>query len=186
MNAAYTIMIEQGWAAVRMTAVAAAVGVSRQTLYKEFGSKQEIGEALVIREAEQFIAGVTLHLQRHEELSGAIEAAIRFTFEHGAANPLLLAILAGSHEDGDSLLPLVTTDAQPLIAMAGQVLSEYIARRAPGLETEDVVATADALARLTVSHLLQPLDDPELTVRRLTRLAHRNLGLENVHRTPAG
>jgi AcrR family transcriptional regulator len=186
MNAAYRIMIEQDWAAVRMTAIAAAVGVSRQTLYKEFRSKQEIGEALVIREAEQFIGGVTRHLQPHDEVSAAIEAVIRFTFEHGAANPLLLAILAGTRGGGDTLLPLVTTDAQPLIAMAGQVLGEHITRRAPWLEVEDAVATADALARLTVSHLLQPLDDPEITIRRLTRLARRNLGLERARRTPSG
>jgi AcrR family transcriptional regulator len=181
MDAAYRIMLEQGWPAVRMTAIAAAVGISRQTLYKEFGSKQEVGEALLIREAERFITGIASDLDRYDDVPGAIEAAIRYTFQHAAANPLLTAILSGAHEGGDSLLPLVTIDAEPLITLAARVLAEHITHRDRNLDTEDVAATADALARLTVSHLLRPVGDRETTVRRLSRLACRNLGLEPGH-----
>ncbi|MGQ5228634.1 helix-turn-helix domain-containing protein, partial [Streptomyces sp. yara] len=38
------------WSAVRMVDVAAAAGVSRQTLYNEFGSKDGLARALVRRE----------------------------------------------------------------------------------------------------------------------------------------
>lgn len=54
LDAAYHVLAEEGWSAVRMTSLAAAVGVSRQTLYKEFASKEDIGRALVLREAERF------------------------------------------------------------------------------------------------------------------------------------
>jgi AcrR family transcriptional regulator len=178
MDAAFHLMIEHGWAAVRMTAIAAAVGISRQTLYKEFSSKEQIGEALLLREAERFIDGVAHHVQPHHQVIPAIQAAIGFALDEAATNPLLRAILTTTREGSpDTLLPLITTDSQPLIGLAGQVLRQHITTRAPGLDPEDIAATADALVRLTVSHLMLPLEDTGTTVRRLTRLAERNLGL---------
>jgi len=52
-----------GWAGVRMGAVAHAVGVSRQRLHAEFGTKDALGQVLVLRETERFLTGVvgTLH-----------------------------------------------------------------------------------------------------------------------------
>ena len=41
-----------------MVDVAAAAGVSRQTLYNEFGSKEGLARALVRREADGYLAGV--------------------------------------------------------------------------------------------------------------------------------
>jgi hypothetical protein len=76
------------------------------------------------------------------------------------------------------MLPLMTVDSEPLMVLAGQVMREYITSRAPELDIEDVRITADAVVRLLVSHLLLPLDDQETTVRRLTRLAARGLGLD--------
>jgi AcrR family transcriptional regulator len=35
-----------GWSCARMTALAGRVGVSRPTVYKEFGSRDEVGRAL--------------------------------------------------------------------------------------------------------------------------------------------
>ena len=42
----------KSWADVTMADVATAAGVSRQTLYNEFGSRQKLAEALVVREIE--------------------------------------------------------------------------------------------------------------------------------------
>lgn len=174
LDAAYRLLVDRGWAAVTMTAIAAEVGVSRQTLYKEFSSKDEIGQALLNREAARFLDGVADRLATHDDPVAAIEAAVRYGLTEGSANPLLRAVLSGDH-GGDTLLGLLTANSQPLITLAGQVLQEHITARAPHLDEEDVTATADALVRLTASHLLQPLDPIETTVARLTRLARRSL-----------
>ena len=47
-----------------MVEVAAAAGVSRQTLYNEFGSKDGLARALVRREADGYLAGVERALPR--------------------------------------------------------------------------------------------------------------------------
>ena len=59
LDAAYGMTVTGGWSCARMTALADRVGVSRQTVYKEFGSRDEVGRALVLREAARLVEGMT-------------------------------------------------------------------------------------------------------------------------------
>src|SRR4051812_49497585 len=47
-----------GWQAITMAKLADRVGVSRQTVYNEIGSKQQLAEAMIMRELEIFLRGV--------------------------------------------------------------------------------------------------------------------------------
>ncbi|MCS0634374.1 TetR/AcrR family transcriptional regulator [Streptomyces sp. LP05-1] len=58
LDAALTALAVRPWPAVRMVEIAAAAGVSRQTLYNEFGSKEGLARALVVREADAWLHGV--------------------------------------------------------------------------------------------------------------------------------
>jgi AcrR family transcriptional regulator len=57
LEAAHTAVGAQPWAGVRMVDVANAAGVSRQTLYNEFGTKEGLGAALVGRLVDGFVEG---------------------------------------------------------------------------------------------------------------------------------
>lgn len=57
LEAAHAAVRAQPWTGVRMVDVAASAGVSRQTLYNEFGSKEGLGAALVDRLVENFLDG---------------------------------------------------------------------------------------------------------------------------------
>ncbi|MGW7515762.1 TetR/AcrR family transcriptional regulator [Streptomyces sp. NPDC054796] len=57
LEAAHEAVGAQPWTGVRMVDVAASAGVSRQTLYNEFGSKEGLGAALVDRLVEGFLDG---------------------------------------------------------------------------------------------------------------------------------
>ena len=46
---------QRTWSEMTMSDIAAAAGVSRQTLYKEFGNRNEFGLAFVIHEGERFL-----------------------------------------------------------------------------------------------------------------------------------
>src|SRR3954453_6531898 len=84
------LVLERGWDAVRMADVAAQAGVSRPTLYDEFGSKQGLAEALAISEAETFLRGISAVLaDAPADPAAAISTATRYTFEQAARNPLL-------------------------------------------------------------------------------------------------
>ncbi|GAB2833087.1 TetR/AcrR family transcriptional regulator [Actinocorallia aurea] len=176
MDAAYAVIVGAGWGAVRMTAIAQAVGVSRQTLYKEFADKEEIGRALVLRETARFIDGFTAQTADVRDIPALIGAAVRFGFEHGSSHRMLVAILA-EPPGNDSLLPFVTTDGGALVAEAAEVLAAPILTLAPHLDPGDVTETCDALIRLMVSHLLQPSGDAEAAAAGIVRIALRGLGL---------
>ncbi|TXC90409.1 helix-turn-helix domain-containing protein [Streptomyces sp. ISID311] len=118
LDAAYTALTERPWAAVRMVEVAAAAGVSRQTLYNEFGSKEGLARALVRRETDHYLAGVARALSRGAPAAGAradaaapIVAAAAWTVRTARANPLVRAALTGCW--GDRLPPAPTGSAAP-------------------------------------------------------------------------
>ena len=51
------LTVERGWQQVRFIEVADEVGVSRPTMYSEFGNKAGLGEALVLAETTDFMTG---------------------------------------------------------------------------------------------------------------------------------
>lgn len=176
LDAAHRLVVGHGWDLVRVGQVATAVGVSRPTLYKEFGSKQGLGEALVLRETERFLDGVSQELARHDsDVAAGISAAVRYTLDRAGDDPLLHAVLTSSRDGGDSLLPLLTTRSAPVLDAASAALHAWLDSGFPQLDADVVADAVDTVVRLTVSHLVLPVGDPEQTVSRLTRIALRCL-----------
>jgi AcrR family transcriptional regulator len=177
LDAAYDLVVARGWSAARMADIAAAVGLSRQTLYNEFGSKDGLAEAVALRETERFLTGITGELDRHDDLQTAVEAAALFTFTQVSDNPLLKAVLTATDEDGlhADLLPLVTTRSAPLLLASRTVLAEHLSRHWPEFDAADVTAAAEIAWRLVISHLVVPTDPPDAVAARLGRLVTRFL-----------
>lgn len=186
LDAAQAMLVEHGWEHVTVSAVAAAIGVSRPTFYKEFANKQALGEALVRRETDRFLAGVAAVLEEHRGQAphAAISAAVHFTLDEASRDPLLHAVLTSTRGGDDSLLPLLTTRSGPLLEAATQALSGWFLEQLPQLPPDDVAEGVDAVVRLVVSHLVLPAGPPEQTAGRLARVATRYLGVEPPPRAP--
>ena len=175
LDAAYDILVARGWGAARMADVAAQAGVSRQTLYNAYGSKDGLARAVLLRETARYLDGVAELLARHAgETERAVEAAVLFTLTEVGDNPLLKAVLTASRDD--DLLPLVTTRSDWLLVAARVVVADALRAHWPDLSAADVELVAESTVRLTVSHLVTPTEPPELTARRLARLVARFLG----------
>ncbi|MEV7995922.1 TetR/AcrR family transcriptional regulator [Streptomyces sp. NPDC086077] len=110
LDAAYTALARRPWAAVRMVDVAAAAGVSRQTLYNEFGSKEGLARALVRREADGYLAGVERALVTHGDARDRLTAAAEWTTSAARDNALVRALLTGCWSER---LPSPTLSAVP-------------------------------------------------------------------------
>ncbi|WP_240497458.1 TetR/AcrR family transcriptional regulator [Streptomyces hirsutus] len=95
LDAAYAALACRPWSAVRMVDVAAAAGVSRQTLYNEFGSKEGLARALVRREADGYLAGVDRALTVHDDPRDRLAAAAEWTAAAARRNALVRALLTG-------------------------------------------------------------------------------------------
>ncbi|MEV5429951.1 TetR/AcrR family transcriptional regulator [Streptomyces sp. NPDC052701] len=95
LDAAYTALARRPWSAVRMVDVAAAAGVSRQTLYNEFGSKDGLARALVRREADGCLAGVERVLAGHGDPRERLTATAEWLASTARENALVRAMLTG-------------------------------------------------------------------------------------------
>jgi AcrR family transcriptional regulator len=177
LDAAREIVIAGDWGRTRMSDVAARAGVSRQTLYNEFGSKDGLAVALSSAQTEWFLARTQEELDRHpDDPIAGIRAAVSFTLEAGADDPLLKAALSGARGSNE-LLPLLTTRAEPLLTASRRQLTAYLNEHWPELPHRDVSLVADSLIRLTVSHLVLPLAPSETVAEQLAELAARALHL---------
>jgi AcrR family transcriptional regulator len=174
LDATATLIIERGFRRVRMRDVADAVGVSRQTVYNEFGDKWGLAQALALRENERYLDAVDDALSRHEDLYSAVAAAVAYTLVTAADDPLRKAMLTG--EGSEDLLPLMTTRAQPVLFAAKERIVARTMRQWPRLHETEVAELADAVVRLTMSHVLLPTDAPDIVAARLARLVSRYLG----------
>jgi AcrR family transcriptional regulator len=182
--AAAELTTESGWASVTMGKVAARAGFSRQTVYNELGSKPALGQAMVLRELERFLAAVEEELDSYDDLVAAIRSAAERILRMARANPLLDAVLASAHgvtrgERGsdNELLPFLTTDAAPLISAAAAVIAERLPERFPdtGLDEHEAEIAIDSVVRLVLSHVMQPADDPERTADAIAWIVARVL-----------
>ncbi|MFF4018178.1 TetR/AcrR family transcriptional regulator [Streptomyces sp. NPDC001843] len=95
LDAAYTALARRPWSAVRMVDVAAAAGVSRQTLYNEFGSKEGLARALVRREADGYLAGVERTLAAYAAPGDRLTATAEWMMSAARENALVRAMLTG-------------------------------------------------------------------------------------------
>ena len=159
LDAAYDAALAGDWEHVRMGDVARTAGVSRQTLYYEFGSKDALAEALSLREAARWMAGADAAIVGHDGTpSEAVAAGTVWTLEEAARNPLLKAVLT---DDVGGLLPYLTTRAESLQTAARDHCAEHLTSHWPQIPPERVLLVADTVTRLQFSHLLLPGGRPD-------------------------
>ncbi|MDP7703347.1 MULTISPECIES: TetR family transcriptional regulator [unclassified Mycobacterium] len=177
LDAARDVVLDRGWSAVRMGAIATAIGVSRASVHAEFGTKDDLGQALVLREVRIFFEEMSNRLaQRPGDLPGAIGDAVSYMLDETRDNPLLQTILTRAPVDGDtSLLPLVTTRGEPLIADAVAILSTWLTDQWPELPASDVDLMAESVVRTGLSHILTQTEPKDDVARNLALLACRCL-----------
>jgi len=178
LDAAYDAALAGDWDRVRMIDVARAAGVSRQTLYYEFGSKDALGEAVALREAARWIAGAEAAVVGHEgSPAEAVAAGTQWTLEEAARNPLLKAVLTDDGSDGGGgLLPFITTRAEHLQQAAREHCAEHLSSHWPEIPADRVRLAADTVTRLQFSHLLLPGGRPEEIAADIALLVESLLG----------
>jgi AcrR family transcriptional regulator len=174
LEGAYELVTAAGWDKLRMTHIATTAGVSRQTVYTEFGTKDAIGQALVLREVERFLLGIQEQLDAHrDDPQDAVEAAVRFTLNTAADNPLLKSILTSSRGGEDDLIAHLTTRSEPLLDTAAAMLDGYAAEAWPHIDAESRDLAMETVVRLAVSHIVQPIAPAHATAARLARILAR-------------
>ncbi|GAB3172562.1 TetR family transcriptional regulator [Micromonospora palomenae] len=172
VDAARAQTVASGWDGVRMGGVAAAAGVSRQTVYNEFGSKAGLAEALARREVDRFVADVRAALREHgADVRTGAYAAIWHTLTEAAGNPLIKAILTSARGGSDALLPYLTTRAELVLTEASGALLDWAGDHLPAADPAALAFAADTVVRLVVSHIVLPRAPIDQTASSLADLA---------------
>jgi AcrR family transcriptional regulator len=168
IDAAIETTSQDGWSAVTMGGLAEQVGVSRQTVYNEVGSKPALAEAVVAHELAGFLSLVDTAFEAHpDDPAAAVEEASREVLERARTNDLLRAIVTATHGSDSELLPLLTTNSTALIDAATSIVSGRLAIAAPWLSAQRVALVADMIVRTVLSHVMQPSGSPKQTASRI-------------------
>jgi AcrR family transcriptional regulator len=176
VDAAVRLTSETGWAHVTMARLADEVGVSRQTVYNEIGSKAGLAEAMILRELERFLGVVTVAFDEHPtDLVDAIRAAATSVLGLAQDNRLLHAVVSATHGADTELLPLLTTHAESLLAAAKLVIAERLTPYDVALGDERLDAAIDMVVRVVLSHVMQPSGTPAATADDIAWIAGRVL-----------
>ncbi len=176
VDAAVGLTSEVGWSRVTMARLADVVGVSRQTVYNEIGTKSGLAEAMILGELDRFLGVVSVSFDAHpDDLVGAIRSASQQVLELAQGNPLLHAVVSATHGADTELLPLLTTHADSLLVVAKGVIAERIAPYDLDLGVARLDAAIDMVVRVVLSHVMQPSGSPEDTARDIAWIAQRVL-----------
>jgi len=145
----------KSWAAVTMADVARAAGVSRQTLYKEFGSRAELAQAYVLRETDRFASAVEGAVTANvDDPSAALAAAFDVFLAAAEDDPLVRAVVSG--DGGDELLALVTVQGLPVLERGTERLAAFLRRGWPTLAADDALLLSETVVRLGISYATLP------------------------------
>nr|WP_225957847.1 TetR family transcriptional regulator [Amycolatopsis lexingtonensis] len=154
LDAAAEMLPDRGHAGLRMADVAARAGVSRQTVYNEFGNKAALTQAVALRTAAEFLDGIRQRFETADGLLTGIHHAVVYTIEHARENRLVAAALGT--EAGEDLLPLLTSRGEPILTAAADLAAEQYREFEPGLSAEAAALLAETVVRLSLSHLVLP------------------------------
>jgi AcrR family transcriptional regulator len=160
---------QRPWSEITMSDIAAAAGVSRQTLYKEFGNRNEFGLAFVINEGEHFLDEVEAAVHQHlDDPHAAVGAALELFLRTAGDDPLIRILLSDDGSGG--LLPFVTTQGVPVVRWATARLGVTIEAGWPQAPKADVNLLSEALVRLAISYITAPSEAPETTAASVAAL----------------
>ncbi|MBT2453734.1 TetR/AcrR family transcriptional regulator [Streptomyces sp. ISL-86] len=163
LEAAGAALSARPWPAVRMVDVAAAAGVSRQTLYNEFGGKAGLGRALIRREADWYLAGVDRALGSPAGSTVRLAAVAEWTVRAARARPLVRALLTGCWDVRLPAPPRRTAGPGGGLSGPGELARAVRDRAAAALGPGDGPADGcELVVRLALSYVIVPGEEPGL------------------------
>lgn len=178
LDAALALFIEFGLRRTTMEDVARRAGIGRATLYRRFGDKDQLVQAVILRECQQQLALIERHLgSQHSAVDTVIEAFV-LAVTQAHAHPLLIRLLSS---EAETILPYLTTRLPQVTTFARLYLAAQLnkSQQSGQLARLPPEHTAELLLRLLQSLVLSPVGviDPgsEASVREFANTFLRPL-----------
>lgn len=161
LDATLDVVAVEGLRGMSLEAVAAKAGVSRQTVYRHFGSRAQLIQQVVLREERRLVDYALVRTAGHATLRASLQAGLEACLTEARKHPLIKPLL--ETEPGE-LLPYLLGPRQPVLGAAIEGVVEVVAQLVPGLSEADRTVATDAGVRLAISHVISPSSEPDSTV----------------------
>jgi AcrR family transcriptional regulator len=169
LDAMRDLLLTRDWSAITLSDVARVAGISRQTIYNEFGSRQGLAQGYALRLADRLVDAIHAALDANVgNIYEAFLAGFRSFFAESASDPLVISLLSGVAKP--DLLQLITTDSAPIITRASARLSLALTQTWVASSDEDAGVLARAIVRLALSYVSMPPEADHDVARDLARL----------------
>lgn len=169
LGAMRDLLLERDWPTITLSDVAKAAGVSRQTIYNEFGSRQGLAQGYALRLADRLTDAVGAAIGHNVgQIHAAFLEGFRAFFTESAADPLVISLLTGAAKP--DLLQIITTDSAPIISTASAKLTEMFLTSWMDPSEEDAGVLARAIVRLAMSYVSMPPEADHDVAGDLARL----------------
>jgi AcrR family transcriptional regulator len=162
-------LLSKDWSAITLSDVARTAGISRQTIYNEFGSRQGLAQGYAIRLADRMVDAIGAAIDSNVgDFHAAFLGGFRMFFTESAADPLVISLLTGVAKP--DLLQIITTDSAPIINRASQRLTEVLMNSWVSVTEDDAGVLARATVRLAISYVSMPPEADHDVAEDLARL----------------
>lgn len=146
------LLAERDWGEVTMTDIAAAAGMSRQTLYNEFKSRGGVAQAYVLRLVDGYLDLVETAVNAHVgDVRGGLKAALGDFLTEAAMDPLVQSAITGTAKL--DVMRLVTSEAGPLLDAASERLARIFVQSWVLLDEPAAAMLSRLLVRQSLSFI---------------------------------
>ncbi len=163
LDAARTMIEDTGWSSVTMARIGERAGVSRQTVYNEFGTKHGLAEQLAMRELERFLDVVRERMAAETGLIEGIRAACEGVLLMGEQSLLVRTIVGSLPDEHDTdFLKILTTESGEIVEPAVVVVKQCVTDLYPPtpLTDDELEIAVEVVVRLVLSAITRPSKPP--------------------------
>ncbi|ALR14300.1 TetR family transcriptional regulator [Mycobacteroides saopaulense] len=169
LDALGDLLRQRDWSAVTMSDVSRRAGVSRQTLYNEFGSRQGLAQGYALRLAHRLVDAVGDAIYSHVgDIHGALHSGFSDFFAESAADPMVISLITG--EAKPELMRIVTVDSALIVVPASARLTESFMNSWVAASEEDAAILARSIVRLAISYVSMPPESDHDVALDMARL----------------
>ncbi len=169
LDAMRELLLSKDWSSITLADVAKSAGISRQTIYNEFGSRHGLAQGYALRLADRLVDAVGDAIDNNVgQMHEAFLQGFRSFFTESAADPLVISLLTGAAKP--DLLQIITTDSAPIITRCSAKLTESFLRSWVNTSERDAGVLARAIVRLAMSYVSMPPEADHDVAGDLARL----------------
>ena len=153
LESALSAFLDFGIKRTSMGEIARRAGISPATLYRRFESKNDLVEAVSVREAQRFVSDIDERVRVVDGTENQLVEIFVAFISAIASNALLMRLL---RTEPDLILPRLTTQGGPILAVGRTYMAGKLRELHDIDEDYDADLVAEIMARLALSLALTP------------------------------